>query len=135
LSWGHVGKKGRPMVWETREVRGETNQSRFASSFTFFPCCLLTTKYVRTHATHSTRCSSITLTLTPSCWHLLPKAHPSVRVYDSTGTRRRLAGIPCDESVGVPRHRLPQPDTSICCWGQRRWKHPTRGRMAQHVFS
>jgi hypothetical protein len=37
-------RQGRPMVWETRKVRGETNQSRFAAFFTFFPHCLLTTK-------------------------------------------------------------------------------------------
>ena len=31
------------MVWETRKVREETNHSR-SPPFTYFPCCLLTSK-------------------------------------------------------------------------------------------
>jgi len=105
--------KGRPMVWETCEVRKETNHSRFAS-FYLHPLLPANVKNAPghppfTYAPERTCRSPMTPTYhPPSTLALTLATQPlsSIYVHASTDTygRASSAGVFCDEVVGVPRH-------------------------------
>jgi len=92
------------MVWDIHKVREETNHS-CSPPFTYFPCCLLTSKThqdARRPLMHYTKYPShdANVHTTPNSRALVPTPY---RVHASTDTRSRgsSAGVFCNDVVGV----------------------------------